>query len=80
MLCFSLYVISSVIFFLCNNGKPSLGIRLYEYQKGLESKNLEEDDTPPIDSKQNMTDNSLQTEALPPIDEDSKQRYSFPLP
>ncbi|GJZ23791.1 protein enhanced downy mildew 2 isoform X1 [Tanacetum coccineum] len=57
-----------------NDGQPSLGIRLYEYQKGLESNNSEEDATPATDSKQNMIDNSSQTEVLPPIDEDSKQR------
>ncbi|PWA54427.1 zinc finger, PHD-type [Artemisia annua] len=57
-----------------NDGQPSLGIRLYEYQKGLESNNSVEDDTPATDSKQNMMDNSSQTEVLPPIDEDSKQR------
>lgn len=62
-----------------NDGQPSLGIRLYEYQQGLESNKSVEDDTPATDSKQNMMDNSLQTEVLPPIDEDSKQRYSFSL-
>nr|XP_043639941.1 protein ENHANCED DOWNY MILDEW 2-like [Erigeron canadensis] len=57
-----------------NDGQPTLGSRLFDMYKGTQSNILENNDTCVDEHEQTMTGDSLPTEILPPIDDNSKQR------
>lgn len=62
-----------------NDGQPTLGSRLFNLYTGIESNNLEDDETPIDDTNQTVAAKPQQTEILPPLDDESKQRYFIVL-
>lgn len=58
-------------------GQPTLGSRLFDFYNEAASNKLEKDNTSVDDYKQIVVAKSQQTEILPPLDDESKQRYSF---
>ncbi|XP_076897610.1 protein ENHANCED DOWNY MILDEW 2-like [Bidens hawaiensis] len=57
-----------------NDGQPSLGSRLFDFFNGTESDNVEKDETSVHDNNQTVEAKPQQTEVLPPLDDESKQR------
>ncbi|XP_076922126.1 protein ENHANCED DOWNY MILDEW 2-like [Bidens hawaiensis] len=58
-----------------NDGQPSLGSRLFDFYNGTESNNVENDGTSVDDyNDQTVAAKPQQTEVLPPLDDESKQR------
>ncbi|KAK1406971.1 hypothetical protein QVD17_38581 [Tagetes erecta] len=57
-----------------DDGQPSLGSRLFDLLSGTESNNLEKDETFDDANNQTVAVRSQQTEVLPSLDDESKQR------